>query len=87
MGVYTNDSQATTIRVEKRVRDALARRAAESSVSINAFIDELLEREDRQRAYAEHRAALRAQAANPDRAMTEDLALWESTDQDGLADG
>jgi hypothetical protein len=84
MSAYTGEARSTTIRVDTQVRDLLADRARTEGVSMNDLLREMLARDRRERAYAAHRAAVAAEALSPDPAYAEDLALWATTDRDGL---
>ncbi|MCB0925455.1 MAG: antitoxin [Mycobacterium sp.] len=76
-------TRTTTIRVPVTTRDRLNAQANERGISVAALLDEWSNSADREAAFAEERAATRAEAANP--AVVNEERDWEMADTDGIA--
>lgn len=72
----------TTIRVPVTTRDRLNAQARDRGISVVALLDEWSNRAEREAAFAEERAATRAEAANP--AVIEEDRDWAQSDTDGI---
>lgn len=72
----------TTIRIPVTTRDRLNAQASERGISVAALLDEWSNSADRQAAFAEERAATRAEAVNP--AVIDEDRDWQLADTDGI---
>jgi len=79
----------TTVKIDARLRDRIARLAEKRDVSMGAVIAVAIEREERAERFAAIDAAFERLEADPEewRSYRAERAEWESTLADGLDDG
>jgi hypothetical protein len=74
--------ETATIRVTRETRDLLAAQARERGMSLSAMLEEVAREAAREAIFRSEREAARADAS--DRAVRDEVRIWESTLTDGV---